>query len=131
MTQGDPLLPTIFNVVVYAVIRHWVTMAEVTKAGAEVLVVPTQDLEVYFYSDDVLVASTQLERLQVAFDVLTDLFERVGLRKNTNKMACMACQPCHTPVRMLVVAYDTWATGTVTTYWEHQRMWFQCLECGL
>ena len=23
VTQGDPLLPTIFNVVVYAVIFHW------------------------------------------------------------------------------------------------------------
>ena len=25
MTQGDPLYPTIFNVVVDAVVRHWVT----------------------------------------------------------------------------------------------------------
>ena len=25
MTQGDPLPPTIFNVVVDAVVRHWVT----------------------------------------------------------------------------------------------------------
>ena len=25
--QGDPLSPTIFNVVVDAVVRHWVTMA--------------------------------------------------------------------------------------------------------
>ena len=24
VTQGDPLSPTIFNVVVYAVVRHWV-----------------------------------------------------------------------------------------------------------
>ena len=27
VTQGDPLSPTIFNVVVDAVVRHWVTMA--------------------------------------------------------------------------------------------------------
>ena len=26
MTQGDPLSPTIFNMVVDAVVRHWVTM---------------------------------------------------------------------------------------------------------
>ena len=26
LTQGEPLLPTIFNVVVDAVVRHWVTM---------------------------------------------------------------------------------------------------------
>ena len=27
MTQGDPLSPTIFNVLVDAVVRHWVTLA--------------------------------------------------------------------------------------------------------
>ena len=27
VTQGDPLSPTIFNVVVDLVVRHWVTMA--------------------------------------------------------------------------------------------------------
>ena len=27
MTQGDPLSPTIFNVVVDALVRHWVTLA--------------------------------------------------------------------------------------------------------
>ena len=35
VTQGDPLSPTIFNVVVDAVVRHWVTMAldEAEKRG--------------------------------------------------------------------------------------------------
>ena len=35
MTQGDPLSPTILNVVVDAVVRHWVTMAlaEAEKRG--------------------------------------------------------------------------------------------------
>ena len=27
VTQGDPLSPTIFNVVLDAVVRHWVTLA--------------------------------------------------------------------------------------------------------
>ena len=27
VTQGDPLSPTIFNVVVDTVVRHWVTLA--------------------------------------------------------------------------------------------------------
>ena len=35
MTQGDPLSPTIFNVVVDVVVHHWVTMAlnEAEKRG--------------------------------------------------------------------------------------------------
>ena len=37
VTQGDPLLPTIFNVVVDGVVRHWVTMAleEAENRGGE------------------------------------------------------------------------------------------------
>ena len=31
VTQGDPLSPTIFNVVVDAVIRHWVKVVGVTQ----------------------------------------------------------------------------------------------------
>ena len=34
-TKGNPLYPTFFNVVLDAVIRHWVTVAEPTKAIAE------------------------------------------------------------------------------------------------
>ena len=35
VTQGDPLSPTIFNVVVYAVVRHWVKLEleEAEKRG--------------------------------------------------------------------------------------------------
>ena len=35
VTQGDPLSPTIFNVVVDVVVRHWVTLAveEAEKMG--------------------------------------------------------------------------------------------------
>ena len=39
----------------------------------------------YFYADDSLVASTQLERLQREFDVLAGIFGRVSLRKNMKK----------------------------------------------
>ena len=35
VTQGDPLSLTVFNVVVDAVIRHWVTVATPTEPGAE------------------------------------------------------------------------------------------------
>ena len=57
------------------------------------------------YAEDELVALTQLERLQRAFSVLTGLFDRVGLRKNTRKTVSMVCQKCHMPVRMSVEAY--------------------------
>ena len=56
-----------------------------TEDAAEGLGLPIQDLEAYFYANDGLVISTQLERLQRVLGVLTGLFNRVGLRMNRRK----------------------------------------------
>ena len=60
VTQGNPLLPTIFNVVVDAVMLHWVTAVTSTEVGTGVHGLTIIDLAAYFYADDGLVASTQL-----------------------------------------------------------------------
>ena len=49
--------------VVDAIICHWVTLLVETEAVAEVLSVLIQDLAAYFYADDVLITSTQMERM--------------------------------------------------------------------
>ena len=118
MTQGDPLSPTLFNVVVDAFIRHWVTVVDPTKEGMEGLGLSIQDLEAYFYANNGLIALTQPERLQRAFKVLTSLFNWVGLSTNTRKTVSMDCQPYHMPVRMLVEAYERWKTDTGPNFWE-------------
>ena len=55
VTQGYPLSPTIFNVVVDVVVRHWVTLAveEAEKRGKEV-----RHQAALFYADDGMVASS-------------------------------------------------------------------------
>ena len=63
------------------------------------------NLATYFYADNGLVASTQLERLPREFDILTGLFDRVVLRKNTEKTVGMVYQPCHTMRGMSEEAY--------------------------
>ena len=100
VTQGNPLSPTIFNLVVDAVIHHWVTVVTPTEAGTGGLGLTIIDLVAYLYSDDGLVVSTQPERLQRAFDVLAGLFDWVGLQTNTAKTVGIVCQPCHAPGRM-------------------------------
>ena len=70
----------------YAVIRHWGAVVAVTEVVTEGLGLSIRYLAMYFYSDDGLVASTQPKRLQRSFGVLIDLFERVELSKNTQKM---------------------------------------------
>ena len=118
MTQGDQLSPTIFNVVVDAMVRQWESfVAEIaggdsskdeaehpegrtirasnngkwrTEEGHTRLKVK----ELFLYADKRMVASTNLGWIQTAFDILTGLFDRVGLKTNVRKIVGMACHPC-------------------------------------
>ena len=88
VTQGYPMSTNSFNVAMEAFIRHWVTVVvvavtEVTEVGVEGLGVSIKDPAAYFYSDNVIVASTQLERPHRVVDVLAGLLYWVSLRKNT------------------------------------------------
>ena len=126
--QREPLPPTIFNMVVDAVICHWATLATPTEAGMGGLGLKTIDLSAYFYANNGLVASTQPESIQRAFNALTSLFNRVSLRKNTEKTVGMVCQPCHAPGGMSEEAYERWMTGKRLTFWERQRRRVSCPE---
>ena len=94
MTQVDPLSPTIFNVVVDAVVRHWVT---VMVEGAEERGESGQGSRHHnalFYADDGVVAFLDPQWLQGAFSTLVGLFDRVGLWTNARKTVGMVCHPC-------------------------------------
>ena len=62
------------------------TPTEAGKVGFGMMMI---ELVAYFYANNGLMALNQLERLQRAFDVLTGLFDQVGLRKNTKKTVGM------------------------------------------
>ena len=90
VTQGNPLTPTIFNVVVDSTICYWVLVVAPTEDGTEELGLSIQDLLEYFYANNDLIASTQLERLQRVFDVLAALLNQVGLQTNARETVSMA-----------------------------------------
>ena len=123
--------PTIFNVVVDVVIHHWVTVVTPAEVGMGGLGLTIIDLEEYFYADDSLVASNQPESLQRAFEVLVDLFNLVGIWKNTEKIVGMVCQPCHLPGGMSEEAYKIRTAGKGPTFQEHQKRRVECPECGV
>ena len=85
VTQGDPLSPTIFNVVVDAVVRHWLQIAtqEAERRGERGK--EGQHQAALFYADDGMIASSDPRWLKWAFTVLVGLFDRVGLRTNRKK----------------------------------------------
>ena len=90
--QGDPLSTTIFNVVVDAVVRHWLEgLQNATKekgaTGGE------GHFSVVFYADDRMVGALDPAWLQGAFSALVAIFDRVGLCTNVDKNVSMACHP--------------------------------------
>ena len=59
-----------------------------------------------FYADNGLIVPRNPEDLQVAFDVLTGLFNRVGLRTNTTKTEAMVFLPGKIRTLLTVEAYE-------------------------
>ena len=94
VTQGEPLSPTIFNVVVDAVVRHWIygLVAETVEKG-ETGREGRHQSEV-FYADDGMVILSDPDWLQGAFSALVAIFDRVVLWTNAGKTVSMACHPC-------------------------------------
>ena len=83
----------IFNVVVDAVVRYWASLAEERAGGQDISRREVQYHVAFFYMDDGLVAPTDPEWLQGAFETLTRMFYRVELKTNVRKTVGMICRP--------------------------------------
>ena len=118
ITQGDPLSPTIFNVVVDAVVRHWVTVAvegakERGECGQD-----SRHQAAQLYADNDMVASSDPRWLQGSFATLVSLFDRVSLQKIVGKTVGMVCHPYQAVGNQSKAAYGRRITGEGPTYRE-------------
>ena len=109
MTHVDPLSPTIFNVVVYAVVLHWKSLAA-ERAGGDSRnnntakpagrMIRESDKrqrrteeghtrlkvkEYFFHAEGGMVASTDPGWLHSALNMPTLLFDQLGLKTNSRK----------------------------------------------
>ena len=98
VTQGDLLSPTIFNVVVDAVVRHWVTITVTEAENRRERGREGRHQAALFYADDGMLASSDPQWLQWAFTQLVGMFNRVVLNTNSGKTVSMTCRPCSTTV---------------------------------
>ena len=93
MTQGDPLSPTIINVVVDAVVRHWVNgLVDEAEAKGETGREGRHQSAVLYASDGMVVLSDPAW-IQGAFNALVAIFDRVGLLTTVGKTVSMVCHP--------------------------------------
>ena len=76
MTQGDLLPPIIFNVVVGAVVCHWVSLVVVGAGGKEGWWGEVHHRAAFFYAYDGIVAFNDTGWMQVAVDTFTSFFKR-------------------------------------------------------
>ena len=70
-----------------------------------------------------------MARNQAALDVLTGLFDRVGLHTNMNKKVGMVCQPYYIVNRQSEAACTHHITGLGRSFWERQKDRVRFPEC--
>ena len=129
VTQGDPLSPNIFKVVVGAVVRHWVmgVIAEAEARGGPGK--EERNQAALFYADGRMVASSDPGWLQGAFSTLLGLFDRVDLRTNFGKTVSIVYHPCQATGNLTTEAYGRRVTGVRPTYRERLKGQVACREC--
>ena len=111
MTQGELLSPTIFNVVVDAVVPHCAKMSLAEDEKRRERGDEGRHQTDLFYADGGMVASSDPRWIQWDFDTLVSLFERVGLQNNFGKTVSMVCSPCQETGNQSEEAYGRRMTG--------------------
>jgi Reverse transcriptase (RNA-dependent DNA polymerase) len=81
VTQGDPLSPTLFNVIVDVVVRETKRIMHLT------------DNDSIFYADDGLVTGTNRDAVQYCLNLITQLFALFGLQINASKTKVLVGRP--------------------------------------
>ena len=100
-TQGIPMSPTLFNVVVENVIRTWMTMTvEDQRVAHDGLGETVGRCLRVFYAKYGMVSSRESDWLQHAMNFLVGLFRRYGLAANIAKSHKMTCHPVNLRVGM-------------------------------
>jgi hypothetical protein len=116
-----------FNVCVNCVIREWLHQVMGDNIAWEGVGDAVRDQCIAFFVDDRLVSARCPVWLQLFFDILTQLFERIGLLANADKTKVMICVPGKIQAALTEEEYANQQAGNTTTM-KHCRI--NCDVCG-
>jgi Reverse transcriptase (RNA-dependent DNA polymerase) len=119
VTQGDPLSPTLFNVIVDAVVRETKRILSLT------------DNDAIFYADDGLITGTNRDAVQYCIDLVTHLFSLFGLQMNASKTKALVGRPRIVTHSISTPAFNRRQSGEGHTYASISRQLTTCTICGL
>ncbi|KAL9178451.1 hypothetical protein ACHAXT_003781 [Thalassiosira profunda] len=129
VTQGGPLSPKLFNILMDAIVREWLTLLVGSDAVEGISAELMWTILAIFCTDDAFLASRDPEELQRALDILVKLFEHGGLRTNTKKTQVMICVPGRIRTRLSSGIYFRSRSGLMSAaQWESRLV--ECTRCG-
>jgi hypothetical protein len=130
-TQGDIVSPTIFNIVVDAIVRAWYHSKASNDPDPQRDSVWSEPASI-FYADDGNLYCQCARTLQIATDCIVDLFARMGLLTNAEKTKAMVCMPGKNITRISSPAYQRMmGNEMVATYSTWKRRRVTCDICGI
>ena len=122
-TQGGVSCPSIFNIVVDCIVRHWFKTSGISK-------LTVREALLVVYADDRLLSGRDAEWTQRAFNNLVSLFERMGLQTNETKTKAMICYPGYISGPIAPTVYKRVRTGDALTYTQRKRRKVTCPHPG-
>jgi hypothetical protein len=127
VTQGDTVSPTLFNIAVDAVIRAWEREMDQEQERSEEN--QRTDVDCEFYADDGKVGSRDPELVQKSVDILTDLFQCLGLQMNAKKTKAMVTRGVVETVKQSTEAYRRRMGQGGGTHREREAEYVECPMC--
>ena len=116
VTQGHPVSPEIFNIMVEAVVRAFLLEVYGPQEAHHVFGWAAGEHNIVFYADDGRIAGRNNIWVQTTLIAMVRTFERVGLQKNLGKTKVMMCNQGFIWVQHGTAAYKRRATGEGATF---------------
>ena len=120
----------IFNILVDAVI--WVVLVELNgpQYAHHRMGRVAGESNLVFYADNVWIMGRDTDWVQEELEIIVDMFRRVGMEKNLDKMKAMICTQGLIWVQIREAMYKRRETGEGEKFWERKRTSVSYLECG-